>query len=563
MKPLCHFLVIFLALSLIFSGFGEHSARAALPQENLVIRLFLPDQADLPTLAAELDIWEVHPKAGYLIAAVTESQLAALQSQGYTWAPEPEMTLALQQPRQPLPGQQAGIPGYPCYHTVEETLARAAALAAAYPDLAAWTDIGDSWEKTASGENAGYDLMVLTLTSSRIHGDKPVLLISSALHAREYATAELALRFAEHLAANYGQDPDITWILDHQEVHFLLQANPDGRKQAEAGLLWRKNTNENYCGPTSTSRGADLNRNFAFQWGTAGDSGNPCSSAYRGPSAASEPETQALQAYLTAHFPDRRGPGLDDPAPEDSTGLYLDIHSYGEMVLWPWGFTAATTAPNHDALQTLGRKLAWFNGYEPQQAAFLYPASGATDDYAYGTLGLAAYTIEIGTSFFQDCSSFTTTILPDNLNALLYAARAARAPYLLPAGPDILNPTLSLTSAPLGASVTLQAAADDTRYSPWNGLEPSQPLAAAQFSLDLPFWDPAAAPQPMQAGDGSFDETAEDLLAVIDTRGLSPGRHLIFLHAQDAAGNWGPVRSLFLDLFVPRNLFLPCIIQYN
>ena len=40
-----------------------------------------------------------------------------------------------------------GIPDYPCYRTVEETYADLADLAAAYPDLASWNDIGDSWDK--------------------------------------------------------------------------------------------------------------------------------------------------------------------------------------------------------------------------------------------------------------------------------------------------------------------------------------------------------------------------------------------------------------------------------
>ncbi len=57
----------------------------------------------------------------------------------------------------------------------------------------------------------------------------------SAVHAREYATAELNTRFAEYLIDNYGTNADATWLLDHHEFHFLLQSNPDGRKQAETG----------------------------------------------------------------------------------------------------------------------------------------------------------------------------------------------------------------------------------------------------------------------------------------------------------------------------------------
>ena len=95
-------------------------------------------------------------------------------------------------------------------------------------------------------------------------------------------------------------------------------------------------------------------------------------------------------------------------------------------MLWPWGFTNIPS-PNAAALQTLGRKLAFFNGYTPQQAYWLYTTDGTSDDFAYGELGLAAYTIEMGTTFFQDCSSFESTTIPQNLPALLYTAKAARS----------------------------------------------------------------------------------------------------------------------------------------
>ena len=52
---------------------------------------------------------------------------------------------------------------------------------------------------------------------------------------------------------------------------------------------------------------------------------------------------------------------------------------------------------------------------------------------------MASYTFELGTSFFQDCSTFENTILPDNLQALIYAAKVPRTPYMTPAGPDALT----------------------------------------------------------------------------------------------------------------------------
>ena len=308
-------------------------------------------------------------------------------------------------------------------------------------------------------------MKVLKLTNSAVPGSKPKLFITAAIHAREYTTAELVTRFAEYLVNNYGTNPDATWILDHHEIHIMLHTNPDGRKQAETGLSWRKNTNQNYCGATSTSRGADLNRNFAFQWGCCGgSSGSQCSDTYRGPSPASEPEVQAVQTYMRSIFPDQRADPLTAAAPIDATGVYLDVHSYSQLVLWPWGFTT-TVAPNGSALQTLGRKFAYFNNYTPQQAFELYFTDGTTDDYGYGDLGVASYTFELGTSFFQDCSTFENTILPNNLQALIYAAKVVRTPYMTPAGPDALSVTATPATVTLGQTVNLTAIINDTRFN--------------------------------------------------------------------------------------------------
>ena len=151
---------------------------------------------------------------------------------------------------------------------------------------------------------------------------------------------------------------------------------------------WRKNTNESYCGVTSKNRGADLNRNFDFQWDCCGGSNDsPCDMFYHGASPASEPEIRAVQNYMESIFPDQRDPNLNDSAPLDTAGIYIDIHSYGREVLWPWGFTSSVP-PNGTGLQTLGRKFAFFNGYTPQQSIG-YLIDGSSDDYAYGVLGIA------------------------------------------------------------------------------------------------------------------------------------------------------------------------------
>ncbi len=447
---------------------------------------------------------------------------------------------------------EAGIPGFSCYRTVEETYATAQAIVAAHPTLASWIDVGDSWEKLTAGGPAGYDMMVLKLTNSAVAGPKPILFATSAIHAREYTTAELMTRFAEQLVNGYGSDADATWLLDFHEIHLMLQTNPDGRKHAEGGDLWRKNTNQNYCGATSTSRGADLNRNFSFQWDCCGgSSASACSDTYHGPSPASEPEVQAVQSYLRAVFPDQRGTSYPGGgAPPDATGIYLDIHSYSDLVLWPWGGTNTPT-DNAAALATLGRRFAWFTGYYPEQAIGLYPTDGTTDDFAYGDLGVAAFTFELGNDFFEECSSFESSVLPTNLQALLYAAKVARTPYLTPAGPDARALSLTPNVVGPGESTTLHVTLDDTHFSNENGTEPVQAISAAEVYVDLAPWQGGAVALPLAADDGAFNSTSEAANAALVTTSLASGRHILYVRGQDAGGNWGPVSAVFLYILDP------------
>ncbi len=515
-----------------------------------VVRAYFGERQMVNDLAAWTEPWEVHHDLGYLVVDVNRAGYERLLAAGFRLEIDVQLTAQLNRLNVRLPGQVNGIPGYPCYRTVEEIFASAQAIVAAHPDLAAWIDVGDSWEKTEPGGNPGYDMMVLRLTNSAVPGPKPKLFIMTALHAREYTTAELNTRFAEYLIDNYGTDPDVTWMLDYHEMHLMLQSNPDGRKKAETGLSWRKNTNENYCSPTSTNRGADLNRNFEFQWGCCGgSSGSECDPTYRGPSAASEPETQAIQNYVRAQFPDQREPALDAAAPITATGIFLDIHSYSELVIWPWGF-ASVLPPNATALQTLGRKFAYFNGYDPDQAISLYPTDGTTDDFAYGEMGLASYCFELGTSFFQSCSVFENTILPDNLPALLYAAKVVRTPYMTPSGPDTLDLAVLPTEVAAGETVELTASINDTRYENSNGSEPTQDIVAAEYYIDVPPWVTTTVPvsYTMMAADGAFDDTLEGVTATVDTGDQSPGRHTIFVRGQDADGNWGPFTAVFLNV---------------
>ena len=515
----------------------------------VVARVLSADQASLNRLARQPDVWGTYHDESNPVSPLHADEYVHLQQPRAQVVIDRAKVALTSPPSRLIPSRLARIPDYPCYRTVEETYADLAHLASTHPDLASWVDIGDSWDKATAGGPAGYDLFALVLTNKAKSGPKPRFFLMAAIHARELATAELATRFAEQLVADYGVDPDVTWLLDYIEIHIVPMVNPDGRKWAEQGQSWRKNTdNANGC-TTFPNYGTDLNRNSSFHWGEGIT--DPCGENYIGPSAVSEPETLAIQNYVASLFPDQRGPGDEDLAPNDATGVFISLHSYMPGVIFPYEFRS-TPAPNDPQLRTLGRKFGYFNGYAVCQAGdadCMYVASGTAEDWAYGQLGVAAYNFELGDAFSESCSDFEGTTVPKNVPALVYAIKAARRPYQSPAGPEPITATVTLTSVVAGTPVTLTAVADDTRYNSngW-GTEPVQNIVAARYTVDAPSWITGVVPYSMSPADGAFDSSVEPVWAVVSTAGWTPGRHVIFVESKDAAGYWGVPSAVFLRI---------------
>lgn len=632
------------ALKQATSGLAANTLDSSKKPTPIVTLIYFSDLEQLTQLADLVDVWHVDHGEGYLVTQLFAEQMARLQALGFDVVLDEERTARLRELETIKSGVQSasqskGIPGFPCYRTVEETYADMAALAADYPTLASWIDIGDSWDKvqyiaaTDGGSISpppdlptGYDLQILVLTNSAFTPtvttvvtdvltntitipitqtgtptstgalttttvvtsyvpvttttvlSKPHFFLLAAIHARELTPAETAARFAERLVAGYGVDPDITWLLDYNQIHIVPIGNPDGRKFAEQLEWWRKNTNTtDSCleigsnEPLFPLYGVDLNRNSSFQWnmceGNSCSSGDSCSIVFRGSAPASEPETEAIESYMRSIFADRRGPQIADAAPLDTSGLMISMHSFSELILYPWGFRAAV-APNRDQLRTLANKFGYFTGYRAcQSGAFgcIYQTDGTTDDWSYGELGVSSFTFELGTEFFESCSDFEETVLDEVMPSLLYAAKSTRLPYQLPAGPEILN--ISLAARPTApASFVLSAVADDTRFAShgfWN--EPTQSIRSVRYSIDSPAWITGTVVYTMTALDASWDEPIENVVGIFETSGLSDGRHTLFVQGQDADGNWGVSSAAFftLPITIGHQLFMPFVPQLD
>lgn len=412
------------------------------------------------------------------------------------------------------------------YRTVAEVEQELRGFAVTYPALATVVDYGDSWEKTTPGGLPGFDLLALRMSSGRFAGPKPVLTVVAALHANEMATVEVALRFSAALLEGYAVDPTSTMLLDANEIVVVAVANPDGRALPTPT---RKTTTRAYH---PSCFGVDLNRNFPFAWGAVARSDSPCATNYLGPAPASEPETQALMALLGGLYPDRAFTGMEPVAP-DTSGVLISLHTFGDLVLYPWAQTPEA-APNKSGLARLAGVFGVLTGYTPLSAYELYPHAGRFDDWAYATLGVAAFTFEIGSSSMRCGGHFApydcvdSDFWPENAAALRYAALATQAPYTAPAGPTVTELAATKQDTTLFVTATLVA--------PTGGLVAGAEFYATPLHL-------GGAPVALRAKDGIFDEAIEqaEVQIPVDELDFESGgeRRPLLVRAQSQDGVWG------------------------
>jgi hypothetical protein len=530
---------------------------------------------------SEYDVWEYNNIAEkYVLVSLDENGYGRLQAQGWRLIVDEAASAMVRYGRSPATF-------YDGYRTVDELYTDLAALNAAYPTLTEVVDYGDSYCQalggctTLGGEmQPGYDLLAIRVSNEAISGTstisgttiisgtKPLFFLMANIHAREITTPELAMRMLDWLIGGYGVDAEATWLVDWHEIWIVPTANPDGHWLVELGeappyggpFFQRKNADQDadedgsddcpIWPPLSFIQyGVDLNRNHSFQWDAPGGaSASPCSQTYRGPVPSSEPEVAQLQALIQKLIPDQRGPDPADAAPDTTAGILITLHSYSELVLWPWGYTTAA-APNKSGLQAIGDKLATYNSYTSCQPSLcLYTASGTSDDWAYGELGIPAFTFEVGQEFMPPYSQVDAIQWPANGPAFQYAAKIAGRPYFTVQGPDALD----ITTTPAGSSaITLTAVIDDSQ----NG---NQPITGAAYTLDRPYWSTGIVSHTLMAADGLFDSPVETVTAVVATDSLNAGRRLLFVRGQDADGRWGPLSAVFLGE-QPYRFYLPVI----
>lgn len=553
----------------------------------IVIRLYYDSQERLNAVAGELDIWEVHRDEGYVIAMVPPAQRDWLVSLNYRVEVDEEKTALVQAPLAPLD---------PRYHYFDSDYENPNGLYVynanspygvlqninnAYPDLTELIDIGDAWEGTHGGHNR--DMWVMRITNENpAYGDpndKPAFFLMAEIHAREVSTPELAIRYIKYLTSGYnglggyGLDADVTWMVDWHVVYVLVMQNPDGHRvdEEDTSAYRRKNMdNDDGCADPG-SWGIDLNRNHNFLWGCCGgSSSNPCSETFRGPGTPPDPnmipdpETLAFQDFIQTVIPDYNGPNgpyeIAPASPITTTGVFISLHSYSDEILWPWYLQPYYPPPPDAArLEAIGRKFAFFNGYDPT-GTIGYTVDGSANYWTYGVLGIPAYTFEVGPAsgacggFFppygciDGIEGMPRNFWAENRPVFVYATKIARQPYQIAYGPDTQNLVVVPDHVYPGEPITLNGNVADHRY----GSDPLRPITAAEYFVDQPGSDGNG--NSMNPADGSWGGLSENVTAVIDTTGLAPGQHYALVHGRNDNGVWGPFTAIFFYINPPVSL---------
>jgi carboxypeptidase T len=560
-------LIIVLLTSSMWAVGAPSAAQDPELSDPAVVRIYVDGQEHLNAIAGEVDIWEVHLEKGFAVAAVGPAEYQWLQSLGYRMEIDAERT-ALLGIRAPLDPRFHYFDDYYTNPNGLYVVDSLQGVNADHPELTELIDIGNAWLTDHGGHPR--DMWVLRVSNEDPAygpiGNKPAFFLFANIHAREVATPELAIRYIKYLTdgylgeGGYGLDPDVTWLVNHNVVYVLVMQNPDGHVENEQNTSAnrRKNMdNDDGCNDPG-SWGVDLNRNHSFFWGCCGgSSGDPCNTLYRGPDRASEPETWAFQNYFANVMLDQNGPNGNDQlppaAPDDATGIFISLHQSGDVILWPYGFDPGG-APNDAQLQTIGRKFAYYNGYDPN--GFIYTVDGSSDDWTYGKFGIASFTYEIGSGgscggFFPDYEcidgepGWPRSFWAENGPAFLYAHKIARTPYMTSYGPDAENVAVVPGAAAPGSVVDVTATIADHRY----GGDPLQPIVAAEYFVDAPGDDGTGTP--LAASDGGWGGLSEDVEAVLDTTGLATGQHYVLVHGQNDDGDWGPFTAAFLYIVDP------------
>ncbi|KAF5026802.1 hypothetical protein F66182_1086 [Fusarium sp. NRRL 66182] len=292
---------------------------------------------------------------------------------------------------------------FTAYHSYNDHVQFLRDMQTSYPSQSEIVNLGTSVQ--------GRPISSIHIWGSGGKGSKPAIVFHGTVHAREWISTMTTEYMVYQLLTKYSTDAAVKAIVDKFDFYITPLVNPDGKDEPKPmsfvykacanqdvpgfaytqtnDRFWRKNR-QTVSG--STCVGRDINRNWPYNWGlTGGASTNPCDETFKGRAAGDAPELRAVKSQA------------DSLSSGRGISFYVDFHSFGQYILWPYGHDCSLVAPEEAALRALATTTA--NGIRGvsgtaytlgNSCRALYATTGTAPDYFLGAVkSKYAYTIEL------------------------------------------------------------------------------------------------------------------------------------------------------------------------
>lgn len=269
------------------------------------------------------------------------------------------------------------------YPSPEEIADELHSLVKSYPHISKIFSIGKSVQ--------GRDLWVVKISNNpEINNGKPEFKYIANMHGNEIVGREVSVSFIKDLLMSYGQDEQITNLVDNLQIYIMPSMNPDGANRGTRG----------------NAKGIDLNRDFP-DFSTKDNK-----ETYEG----RQPETQAIMKWQK----------------ERRFVLSANFHGGAEVVSYPWD-AIATKHPLDELIKDLSLEYANLSTYMKASTVFKngitngfrwYKLNGGMQDWSIHYHNDLQITIELSTNKWPHYSKNEYYYLQNKPAMLRYMERA-------------------------------------------------------------------------------------------------------------------------------------------
>lgn len=238
-------------------------------------------------------------------------------------------------------------------------------------------------------EKIGESVQGRSIYALRVGNGKKEILMDAAIHAREHMTTNVLMEMIDQYTEAYRKGSNfagynVKKTLNQTKLWFVPMMNPDGVTLVQKGIgamdkdyqntLKKSNHgSSNFKRWKANGRGVDLNRNFDGLWEYLATTSKSYMN-YKGESAFSEPESQAIKSFVQRHH----------------FKTDLSYHSSGQIVYW-FNFQKGSNLKRD---LKLARSVARVTGYSVVPPLY-YRGSGSSADWFILNQKKPGLTIEI------------------------------------------------------------------------------------------------------------------------------------------------------------------------